>query len=187
MTVILRKDHPNRMAASCHHPDFASNRSLWKTKPLDETPAPDCDVAKSLRVAVVDDSKDGADIMAMVIRLWGYQAEVAYGGAEALPMIQKYEPDVVLMDIAMPKVTGLTVARRLRRLLQFEHTLLIAITGYCDEIHRKLSLDAGFDYFLTKPCEPEDLKKALWLYHQVRFGNAGVMAVRKCVAIFLWD
>jgi CheY-like chemotaxis protein len=172
MTVILRKDRPNRMAAACHLPEFASSRSLWKTKPLDETPAPDCDVAIRLRVAIADDCKDAADSLAMLVRLWGYEAEVAYGGAQALQMIGAYDPDVVVLDIGMKKVNGWQVARQLRRLSRFEQTLLIALTGYADNVHRLISFAAGFDYVFTKPCDPEALHNLL-LFDQVRLRGIG--------------
>jgi CheY-like chemotaxis protein len=175
MTVILSKGHPNRMAEACHLPEFASDRSLWKTKPLDESPAPYCDVAGPLRVAIADDCKDGADSLAELFKLWGHEAKVAYGGAEALQMIRAYGPDVVVLDIAMPKVTGWQVARHLRRLSRFERTLLIAITGYADKVHRLISLAAGFDYVFAKPCEPETLHSLMSL-DKVRLRGAGSLA-----------
>jgi len=70
-------------------------------------------------------------------------------------------------------VTGWQVARHLRRLSRFERTLLIAITGYADKVHRLISLAAGFDYVFAKPCEPETLHT---LFGQVRLRGAGSLA-----------
>jgi CheY-like chemotaxis protein len=166
VTVTSKNDQC--LAVGSCEPAFRSRlvESLLETPP--NGVAADSDRPRSLRVAIADDCTDGANIMAMLVRLWGYEAEVAYGGAEALHMIMAYDPGVVVLDIGMPMVTGWTVARQLRRLPRFEHTLIIAITGHADEVHRRTSLAAGFDYFFAKPCEPQDLKNALLLFHQVR-------------------
>jgi CheY-like chemotaxis protein len=173
--MVISKNGQTLPFGSCE-PAFRSRLagSLLETPP--NGVAIDSDHQRPLRVAIADDCTDGADSLAMLVRLWGYEAEVAYGGAEALQMIRAYEPDVVVLDIGMPKVTGWTVARQLRRLPRFEHILLIALTGYADEVHRKTSLAAGFDYFFVKPCDPQALKNALLLFHLVRPAGAGVMA-----------
>jgi CheY-like chemotaxis protein len=177
MTVMSKAGFPNRIAKSWNLRDVSSNGAHWKTEPIDEAPAPICAGPRMLRVAIADDSRDGADSLAMVIRLWGYEAEVAYGGAEALLLVKAYNPDVVFLDIAMPKVTGLDVVHQLRSVPYFKHTLLIALTGYADEFHRKVILAAGFDHFFAKPCEPHELKSVLSLCQQVRTKSVGVKAV----------
>jgi CheY-like chemotaxis protein len=173
--TVMSKNGQTLEFESCE-PAFRSPLvgSLLETPP--NGVAADSNRPRPLRVAIADDCTDGANSMAMLVRLWGFEPKVAYGGAEALQMIMANDPDVVVLDIGMPKVTGWTVARQLRRLPRFEHTLLIALTGYADEVHRRTSLAAGFDYFFVKPCEPQDLKNVLLLFHQVRPGGAGVMA-----------
>jgi CheY-like chemotaxis protein len=177
MTVMSKAGFPNRLAKSWNLRDVNSNGAHWKTEPIDEAHAPVSTGPRPLRVAIADDCRDGADTLAMVIRHWGYEAEVAYGGAEALILIKAYDPDVVFLDIAMPKVTGLEVAHHLRKLPRFKHTLLIALTGYADEFHRKLILSGGFDHFFAKPSEAHELKRVLSLCHQVRTRSAGAKAV----------
>lgn len=177
MTVMSKMVYPNRMAKACRLPDYGPITTRWETEPIEKHPAPARNESRSLRVAIADDCRDGADSLAMVVRLWGHETQVAYGGAQALLMIKAYDPDVVFMDIAMPKVTGLDVAHEIRALPRFEHTMLIALTGYVDEVHRRLILAAGFDYFFAKPCEPQELKNTLLSCHQVRPRGVGVMAV----------
>ncbi len=119
------------------------------------------DGAWMLRVLVVDDDHDCADSLSMLVRQWGYDVQTAYNGSAALEMIGTRQPDVALVDLAMPKMDGYSMARQLRRQTRFNHTLLIAITGYADHAHRLLCDAAGFDHYLIKPIELADLEKLL--------------------------
>jgi CheY-like chemotaxis protein len=119
-----------------------------------------------LRVLVVDDNVDAADSLARLIKMWGHEVDVAYSGPAAVALTAAYQPDVMLLDIAMPTMDGYEVARRLRRQARFEHTLLIAVTGYVDEDHRLLGEEAGFDHHLSKPTSPQALKRMLLLLQQ---------------------
>ena len=119
------------------------------------------DGAWVLRVLVVDDDHDCADSLSMLVRQWGYDIQTAYNGAAALDMMAARQPEVVLVDVAMPKMDGCRMERRLRRQTRFNHTLLITITGYGDHAHRLLCEKAGFDHFLIKPIELDDLENLL--------------------------
>jgi CheY-like chemotaxis protein len=119
------------------------------------------DGAWMLRVLVVDDDHDCADSLSMLVRQWGYDVQTAYNGSAALEMMGARQPDVALVDLAMPQMDGCRMARRLRRQTRFNHTLLIAITGYADQAHRLLCDEAGFDHCLIKPIEPADLENLL--------------------------
>jgi CheY-like chemotaxis protein len=101
------------------------------------------DSARILRVPVVDDNRDAANILSMLVNLWGGDARAAYDGAEALEMTVVQQPDVVLLDLAMPKMDGWQVARRLRQQTAFGDTLLIAVTGWADHAHQLLCDEAG--------------------------------------------
>src|SRR5688500_54200 len=90
---------------------------------------------RSLRVFVVDDNKDAADSLAMLVRLWGHSVEHDYDGS-AFHRIQAYKPDVILLDIGMPKMDGNLMTRRLREHKDHQQALIIAITGYHDEARR---------------------------------------------------
>jgi CheY-like chemotaxis protein len=116
------------------------------------------DGAWMLRVLVVDDNRDYADSLSMLVHKWGHDVQTAYNGATALGIMGSRQPDVVLADLAMPNMDGCQMARQLRRQTRFNHTLLIAITGYADRPHRLLCDEAGFDHCLIKPIELADLE-----------------------------
>jgi CheY-like chemotaxis protein len=123
----------------------------------------DCvqDGAWMLRVLVVDDNHDCADSLSMLLHLWGHDVQTAYNGAAALEMMGSRQPDVALVDLAMPEMDGCRMARRLRQQMRFNHSLLIAITGYADQDHRLLCDEAGFDHCLFKPIELTELNNLL--------------------------
>ena len=119
------------------------------------------DCKRILRVLVVDDNHDCADSLSLLVNLWGDVAQTAFDGATALAMTADRHPDVVLLDLAMPKMDGCQVARRLRLQPAFAATLLIAITGYTNQVNRQLCAEAGFDHYLIKPVDLDDLEKLL--------------------------
>jgi CheY-like chemotaxis protein len=120
-----------------------------------------------LRVLVVDDDRDAADSSFALARLWGHDVRVAYAGAAALAMAAADPPDVMLLDIAMPGMDGLRLARQLRRTTRFRDTVLVAVTGYADEGHVRRCAGA-FDYYLIKPVEPTTLQKLLMKERELR-------------------
>jgi two-component system CheB/CheR fusion protein len=129
---------------------------------------------------VVDDNADAADSLARVVTIWGHEVEVAYSGAAAMALSAAYQPDVLLLDIAMPAMDGCQVAQQLRRQARFEGTVLIAVSGYADEDHRSLCEKAGFDHHLSKPTDLSMLKRMLLLEQQGA-------ALRAEVRADLWD
>ncbi len=114
-----------------------------------------------LRVLVVDDERDTANSMSVLVKLWGHEVRVAYNGATALETAVGYQPDVLLLDIAMPMMDGNQLARKLRLQAHSRKPVLIAISGYTDDAHRLISAMAGFDHYLIKPVELLDLEKLL--------------------------
>ena len=113
------------------------------------------------RVLVVDDHVDGADSMAMLLGLWGYIVRTCYGGASALETALTYRPQVVLLDVGMNGIDGFTVARRLRDQPGTASPLIIGISGFGDNSHRCRALAEGFDHYLVKPVELDDLQALL--------------------------
>jgi CheY-like chemotaxis protein len=111
------------------------------------------DSKRMLRVLVVDNNRDAADSLSMLVNLWGNDARTAYDGAAALEMMAALQPHIVLLDLSMPKMDGYEVARQLRQQTAFADTLLIAITGWTDQAHRLLCDEAGFDHYLIKPID----------------------------------
>lgn len=128
--------------------------------------------ARNLRVFVVDDNKDAADSLAMLVQLWGHDVERGYDGS-ALQRIQAYRPDVILLDIGMPKMDGNRIARTLREDKHHQSALIIAVTGYHDEARRLFAKEAGFDHYLIKPVDPSVLEKLLFMkLDDIRAGKA---------------
>ena len=115
----------------------------------------------ALRVLVTDDVPDSADSMGMLLRLWGHEVRVAYGGEEALAAVADERPDVVLLDIDLPDIPGLEVARRLRAQPETRDMRLVAMTGYGQREDRRRTQEAGFDAHLVKPVDPRELKVLL--------------------------
>jgi CheY-like chemotaxis protein len=114
-----------------------------------------------LLVLVVDDSQDCAESLALLVRLWGYEAVVTYDGTAALNAARARAPDVVLLDIAMPKMDGFELARRLRQVAGMEKALVVAISGHGREADVRRCQEAGIDCHFTKPAGPEELKQVL--------------------------
>ncbi len=108
---------------------------------------------QSRRVLVVDDNQDAAESMAMLLRLKGHEVRVGYDGAEALRAFDAFAPEIVLLDIGMPGMTGYEVARRLRAVPGAGGVLLVALTGYGQDEDRRRSREAGFDHHLVKPVD----------------------------------
>jgi CheY-like chemotaxis protein len=121
-----------------------------------------------LRVLIADDDADTADSLAMLLKIWGYEVWTAYTGGEALAMAFRFQPDVLLTDVAMPDLDGLGLARAIRHQSFLDDVLLVAMTGYADDAHRQLGLRAGFDHYLVKPVEPAVIGALLLLTAGVR-------------------
>ena len=113
------------------------------------------------RVLVVEDGIDSADSLALMLRMWGYGAEACYDGVAALDFARTWPPHVVLLDIAMPRLDGFEVARRLRTQPGLAGTVLIALTGYGAAGYRTRAFEMGFDHFLLKPADPDELHELL--------------------------
>src|SRR6476646_6236504 len=106
---------------------------------------------KTLRVLVVDDDRDGADTLGMVIEKLGHQVHVTYGGTQALDVATTFRPDLMLVDLVMPEMDGCNLAAQIRELTDFAHTKIVAITGLKDKKYIDLAKQAGFDMVLVKP------------------------------------
>ncbi|HEY0337204.1 MAG TPA: PAS domain S-box protein [Burkholderiales bacterium] len=109
--------------------------------------------ARQRRILVVDDNSDSAESMALLLRASGHDVHTAHDGASALEQADAHKPEIVLLDIGLPGISGYTVAKRLRELPGLSAVKLIAMTGYGQEDDRKRSRDAGFDHHLVKPVD----------------------------------
>jgi CheY-like chemotaxis protein len=106
---------------------------------------------KPMRVLVVDDDRDGADTLGMVMGDLGNQVHVTYGGTQALDVATAFRPDIMLIDLVMPSIDGCWLVERFRSNPAFAQTRIVAITGYSDEEHKSSAMKAGFDTVLVKP------------------------------------
>jgi CheY-like chemotaxis protein len=112
----------------------------------------------TVRVLVVDDNRDVADSLAMLLRVWGHEPSVAYGGAEALLAAGRRRPDCVLLDLRMPGVNGYELAALLRRDEALSGVLLVAVSGHADE---EAARAAGFDAVVNKTAGLDELRAVL--------------------------
>jgi signal transduction histidine kinase/CheY-like chemotaxis protein len=113
------------------------------------------------RVLVVDDNQDSADSLAMLLRIMGHEVRTAHDGLEAISAAATFQPDVAILDIGLPKLNGYDVAKRIREQPRGKDIVLVALTGWGQEDHRRRSKDAGFDHHLTKPVEFDVLEQIL--------------------------
>ncbi|WP_322005217.1 ATP-binding protein [Paraburkholderia tropica] len=109
------------------------------------------------RVLVVDDNKDAAESLALLLSLSGHEVRVAHAGAAALELALVFHPEAVLLDLGMPGLSGYEVARALRSLPDTQETVVVALTGWGQDEDRKRTLDAGFDWHITKPADPDEI------------------------------
>ena len=113
------------------------------------------------RILVVDDNVDAAMSLAMMLTMMGNETLTAHGGQEALNVAATFRPDVMFLDIGMPKLNGYEVCRRLRQEAWGKDMLVIALTGWGQDEDKRLSLEAGFDSHMVKPVLAPDLEKLL--------------------------
>jgi CheY-like chemotaxis protein len=120
-------------------------------------------VSKSLRVLVVDDYRATADTLSSLVTIWGHEVRRAYDGTKALRLAAAFQPDVLLLDILMPNMSGFEVAMQVRRLESLDHCFIVAVTGRADAAHRSRCYEMGVDLVLTKPVVPSHMQTLLLL------------------------
>jgi PAS domain S-box-containing protein len=163
--------HGGRIEARSEGPGKGSVFSVWlpiapqvEAAPPANAPtetAPHARSAVCRRVLLVDDNRDVARSMARWIRLLGHEIRVAFDGSEAVQAASEFKPDVVLMDIGLPKLNGYNAAREMRSKPWGEKMTLVAVTGWGRKSDHRRSYESGFDWHLTKPVEPAVLEALL--------------------------
>jgi DNA-binding response OmpR family regulator len=111
----------------------------------------------SLRVLIVEDDEDTATSLATLLQMYGYEVELASNGPTACRAVQANAPDIVLLDIGLPKMDGWEVATQIREQSTWRRPLLVAITGFDADKDRLRSREAGIDLHLVKPVDAERL------------------------------
>lgn len=123
-----------------------------------------------LRILVVEDGKNAADILAMFFELEGHQVGVAYDGAQAVNLAESLKPHLILMDIGMPKMNGLEAARRIRSAAGGSVPVIVALSGMDQEEDKRQCSEAGIDAHLAKPVAPDELRALIDRY-RARFAG----------------
>lgn len=114
-----------------------------------------------MRILVADDDADTVASTAMLLRLTGHEVETAGDGQTAITLAMRQPPDLMLVDLAMPGLDGLEVARQVRAHPALQHTCLVCVSGYGHEAYRQQALAAGFHAHLLKPMDFEHLQDIL--------------------------
>jgi PAS domain S-box-containing protein len=113
------------------------------------------------RILVVDDNRDAASSLAMLLKILGHETQMAHEGQEALDLAATYQPEIVLLDIGMPQMSGYDVCRRLREQPTGSDMIIVAVTGWGQDSDRQRSVEAQFDGHMVKPVEPRALIEML--------------------------
>lgn len=124
------------------------------TAGLDAEHAGAAAVPRPLRILLADDDRDATLSLATLLKLEGYAVHHVYDGSATLDAVREFEPDVVLVDIGMPKMSGYDVARHIRERYGSQKPVLVALTGWKQASDRILAQLAGFDHHVAKPYEP---------------------------------
>ncbi len=159
--------HDGNIEARSDGPDKGSEfivRLPMIPPPDEPPPKSDGPIAKALsgcRILVVDDNKDSADSLGELLQLKGNDVRTAHDGLEAVEVAESFRPELVLLDIGLPKLNGYEAARRIRQLPWGRAVVLVALTGWGQDEDRRHSHEAGFDLHVVKPVEIAVLEKLL--------------------------
>jgi CheY-like chemotaxis protein len=154
-TIEARSEGPGRGS------EFIVKVPIHAPGPAVQAIAPPAAAVTLHRIVIADDNRDAADSLAMVLERRGHEVYRAYDGAAALELAIRQVPDVLLLDIGMPKLDGYEVARRIRALPWGKNVLLVALTGWGQEKAGQEAREAGFDAHVVKPATPAMLERLL--------------------------
>ncbi|WP_246523586.1 PAS domain S-box protein [Gemmata palustris] len=160
--------HGGTVTAESAGPNKGSTFTVRLPIPVDQTELPHethetgtAPTKRTRRVLVVDDNHDGAESMAEMLGLLGGEVRTAHDGLEAVTAAEEFRPEIILMDVGMPKLNGLDATRRIRSHPWGREMAIVALTGWGQESDRERSRDAGCDGHLVKPVNLSDLEKLL--------------------------
>ncbi len=152
--------------------EFVVRLPILATEPAtpDQTAAAEPTTAR--RILIVDDNRDSADSLAMLLEITGNRTYLAHDGVEAVAAVEKHRPEVVLLDIGLPMLNGHEVCRRVREHSWGKDIIVIALTGWGQEEDRRKSQEAGFDGHLVKPVNYDELLELLSSLGNGRLSNS---------------
>jgi signal transduction histidine kinase/ActR/RegA family two-component response regulator len=162
--VEVRSDGPNLGS------EFTVRLPIYvEAQPTEQLPSfPEAAPSRRLRVLIVDDNEAAIDMLGIIVKMLGNEVRTAADGQQAVGAAREFLPDVVLMDIGMPKMNGYEAAREIRQQSWGQRMLLVALTGWGQDEDKRRTREAGFDHHLVKPADPSELQRL--------FARAGEMA-----------
>jgi signal transduction histidine kinase len=156
-TVVAASDGPDKGS------EFVVRLPVLVEEAQEGTPAPDEEQAPAgeRQILIVDDNRDSASSLAMLLQMTGHVTREAYDGPEAIDAAREFRPDVVLLDIGLPTLDGFEVCRHIRAKSWGRDVLIVALSGWGQIEDRRKSKEAGFDHHMVKPVKHEALMKLL--------------------------
>jgi len=119
----------------------------------------------SRRILVIDDNLDTAAMCALSLTLEGHVVEIAHDGASALKMAKAFRPDIVILDIGLPGMSGMDVAKDIRQHEGSNKAMIVGLSGYDQDAYRQQAEEAGFDHYLVKPSSASQINKVIATHH----------------------
>ena len=158
-TVRVASEGPGRGSEFTVH--LPLRAAAEPAAPSAASPVPRRPGGPARRILIVDDNRDAADTLAVLLGTGGNDVRVCYDGPAALAEAEGFRPDLVILDIGMPGMDGYEVARRLRQMPDVRETSLVALTGWGQDSDRRRTREAGFDHHLVKPVDMATLDQVL--------------------------
>jgi CheY-like chemotaxis protein len=144
-----------------HGCTFVVRLPVTHRKPTADKQADASQPAAGGRILVVDDNRDGAASLAMLLAVMGNDTRTAHDGLEGVELAEAFRPDLIVLDIGLPKLNGYDACRRIREKPWARDTLIVAATGWGQDEDRRRSKEAGFDLHLVKPVDAAELSRLL--------------------------
>lgn len=116
-------------------------------------PEKESQTASAKRILIVDDNRDGAASLAMLLKVLGNETRTAHDGLQGVEVAESFRPDAIVLDIGLPQLNGYEVCRRIRAQQWGKQILIVAATGWGQEEDRRRSKEAGFDHHFVKPVD----------------------------------
>lgn len=169
LTLVKRLVEMHGGSVSAESPGTGQGSTFIVRLPLATAPvrshastAGDVEVAvRPLDILVVDDNRDSAESMALLMEMRGHKVRTAHDGPEALKVLATFRPQLILLDLGLPGMSGYEIARLIRTSAELRNVTLAALTGWGQEEDRRRTREAGFDHHLTKPAQPEELDRIM--------------------------
>jgi len=139
----------------------ASTKNPERHEPRASSEEPRAFGTRAKRVLIADDNRDWAEGLAVLLEEEGYTVHTAYDGREAIEAAYSFQPDIVVLDIRMPRLTGYEAARVFNRHPSSTRPILVAITAWAGESGKLRAEMSGFDHYLAKPAEPSEVLQLL--------------------------